>query len=357
METISLNMIVKNEGKVLSRCLSSVINLVDEIIIVDTGSEDDTVEIAKSFGAKTFTYHWNDNFAEARNYSLSKSICDWHLVMDADEFIVKGSKEDISDFLKFEDKHIGLIKLIDKYFMNGVDQHSVAYLSRIFPKGTQYNGMIHEQMDCKLAKFKTSLEIYHDGYYLKNKSERNIVLLETIIQEEKEVDPYLYFQIAKEYRLSGDYKKAQKYYLKSYYSANGFNNYNSILVVDFIYNIIRGRYFEEGLKIISEEKHKLANYPDFHLACGLFYMELVFSNTEKFIEYFPLIEKTFIRALEIGEIDDFDGVIGAGSFLPAYNLGAFYEAMGNIEQARKYYRISASADYQLAKDRLNKMCT
>lgn len=352
METISLNMIVKNEGKVLSRCLSSVIDIVDEIIIVDTGSDDDTMEIAKSYGAKIYTYPWKNNFADARNYSLNKSICDWHLVMDADEYIVKGTKEDILDFFKYGNRHVGQIKLIDKYFINGVDQHSVAYLSRIFPKGTQYSGKIHEQIDCKLSKLKTSIEIYHDGYYLKNKTERNLVLLEAIIRGEKEVNPYLYFQIAKEYRLSGDFKKAQMYYLKSYYSANDYYYYKPMLVVDFIYNIIRGRYFEEGLRIISEEKNKLANYPDFHLACGLFYMELVFSDIEKFIQYFPLIEENFIRALQIGETNDFDGVIGAGSFLPAYNLGAFYEAVGNIEQARKYYSISASDDYQLAKDRL-----
>lgn len=84
--TISAVLIVKNEAEVLSKCLESVKDA-DEIIIVDTGSEDNTVEIAKKYTDKVYEdYKWNDNFAEARNHAKSKATKDWILSIDADEF-------------------------------------------------------------------------------------------------------------------------------------------------------------------------------------------------------------------------------------------------------------------------------
>ena len=84
---ISCSMIVKNEEEMLPACLESV-KWVDELIIVDTGSEDKTIEIAQSFGAQVFTdYKWADNFSEARNVSLAKCTGDWVLIIDADEIL------------------------------------------------------------------------------------------------------------------------------------------------------------------------------------------------------------------------------------------------------------------------------
>mgnify|MGYP001386520006 CR=1 FL=1 len=83
--SISLCMIVKNEEDVLIRCLESVKYIVDEIIIVDTGSTDSTVEIAKKYGARIFYYKWDDSFSSARNYSLEKATKEWILIMDADD--------------------------------------------------------------------------------------------------------------------------------------------------------------------------------------------------------------------------------------------------------------------------------
>jgi glycosyltransferase involved in cell wall biosynthesis len=92
---LSVSMIVKNEKEVLERCLKS-LKGADEIIICDTGSEDNTVEIAKKYTDKVFTdYKWNDNFAEARNHALSKCTGDWILSIDADEWLNKDGIEKI----------------------------------------------------------------------------------------------------------------------------------------------------------------------------------------------------------------------------------------------------------------------
>ena len=82
---LSLCMIVKNEGKNLERCLKSAAPFVDEIVIVDTGSQDNTLEIARRFGAKLDTFEWCDDFAAARNYSLTQVSGEWILHLDADE--------------------------------------------------------------------------------------------------------------------------------------------------------------------------------------------------------------------------------------------------------------------------------
>lgn len=85
--TISLCMIVKNEEKYLAKCLMSVKPVVDQMVVVDTGSSDRTKDIARAFGAEVYDFEWNDNFSDARNLSLSKANGDWIFILDADETI------------------------------------------------------------------------------------------------------------------------------------------------------------------------------------------------------------------------------------------------------------------------------
>jgi len=87
--TLTLAMIVKNESERLSECLAIVKPIVDDIVIVDTGSSDDTVEVARSLGARTFRYDWCDDFSAARNESLRHATGDWILMLDADELIAE----------------------------------------------------------------------------------------------------------------------------------------------------------------------------------------------------------------------------------------------------------------------------
>ncbi|MBP1761316.1 MAG: glycosyl transferase, group 2 family, partial [Firmicutes bacterium] len=95
--SFSLTMIVKNEEQNIGRCLDSVKNLVGEIIIVDTGSTDRTVEICRSYNAQIFSCPWQDNFAQARNFGLDKVSQDWVLWLDADEEIAPGNRECLND--------------------------------------------------------------------------------------------------------------------------------------------------------------------------------------------------------------------------------------------------------------------
>ena len=87
--TISVCLIVKNEEEFLPQCLESIKDVVDEIIVVDTGSTDRTVEIAKSFGAKVYHHAWENDFSKHRNQSIGYASSDWIFILDADEKVVQ----------------------------------------------------------------------------------------------------------------------------------------------------------------------------------------------------------------------------------------------------------------------------
>ena len=145
MKTLGLVMIVKNEERCLAKCLDAVKDLVDKIYITDTGSTDKTKEIAASYGAILSDYVWNQDFSAARNFSLAQSDCDWNLVLDADEYLVSGKKEDILQFIE-KGNYIGALQRQDSYKeANGEVSRSYSYITRLFPKGTRYEGRVHEQ--------------------------------------------------------------------------------------------------------------------------------------------------------------------------------------------------------------------
>ncbi|WP_337960802.1 glycosyltransferase family 2 protein [Caloramator sp. mosi_1] len=117
---ISLCMIVKNEENNIAKCLNSIKDYVDEIIITDTGSTDNTKEIAKSFTDKIFDYNWNNNFADARNFCISKAKNDWVLVLDADEVVIEFDIKNILEFINKNLSCVGRIKRINIFEDNGI---------------------------------------------------------------------------------------------------------------------------------------------------------------------------------------------------------------------------------------------
>ena len=164
---IALTMIVKNESKNLRECLEAAAPLVDKIIVVDTGSKDDTIDIARSFGADIFYFKWNDDFAAARNFALSKSDCDWNLILDADEVITNVTKEQLLEYARSNPFKVGRIKIRSKFDDNGQIKYSIARVSRFAPKGVRFSGRIHEQLDLNYQRFDTEISIEHSGYFKK----------------------------------------------------------------------------------------------------------------------------------------------------------------------------------------------
>jgi glycosyltransferase involved in cell wall biosynthesis len=192
---ISLCMIVKNEELRLPRCLESVRGLVDEYVIVDTGSTDRTKEIAKSFGAKVLSFAWSDDFSEARNESLRHAKGDWIIFLDADETLNRSGE---SDCLKKAASAPG----IDAYYVpilnpdtNHGSESTVGSAVRFFRKypGIRFAGRVHESVDRFLSGVgaraaRSTFIIEHYGYGLdrdivRKKYERNLNLLEKELEE------------------------------------------------------------------------------------------------------------------------------------------------------------------------------
>ncbi|MFN3134674.1 MAG: glycosyltransferase family 2 protein, partial [Candidatus Kryptonium sp.] len=184
-------MIVKNEEKFLPGCLESVKNIVDEIIIVDTGSTDKTIEIANSYNAKVFHLEWKGDFSQARNESIKHATGDWILILDADERLDPGQETKIKKYLNlnFDGLYVRIISA-DK---NG--NLSATEYPRLFRKinGIKFERKIHEQISPSILKLggklaKTDITITHLGYgqddeTMRKKYERNLQILLEELEE------------------------------------------------------------------------------------------------------------------------------------------------------------------------------
>lgn len=204
--TISVCLIVKNEQKNLAACLNSVKEIADEFIIVDTGSEDKTLEIAAEFGAKIFNYQWNNDFSEARNFAIQQAACDWILNLDATHRF-KASDEDNLNSVLSKSGHYGYI-IHEHVHHNGKNDVNLdrLLLFRNF-LGFRFNGVIFEQVDESILNYTTKHWIKEpigimQAFYLEKHSEReagavdvrNRSILKDAIQKEPD-NYYHYFML------------------------------------------------------------------------------------------------------------------------------------------------------------------
>ena len=222
---ISLCYIVKNAAQDLQRSLESAAKHVDEIIVVDTGSTDSTVEVAESFGAKILHEPWQDDFSTPRNKALEAATGDWIVFLDADEFFVNGTAKNLRTAMKNakRNKIIGLlIKWINVDADNDFKLIEENYALRIFENvpGIQYVGKIHETVYIgneilqNIAMLTGDMLIlWHTGYsktIIKDKLRRNLkLLLEEL--ETSDMPERTYYYLADCYYGLDDFDKAEKY--------------------------------------------------------------------------------------------------------------------------------------------------
>ncbi|MBT2291602.1 glycosyltransferase family 2 protein [Paenibacillus albidus] len=350
---LSLVMIVKNEESTLRRCLESVAKYVDEIIIVDTGSTDNTKSIALEYQSRVFDYEWTNDFAAARNYALDKSTCEWSLVLDADEFLSKDCSKALRNHIH-STPAVGKAKLVDKFMGKDGISYEQIYISRLFPSDCRYTGKIHEQIVSDLPRHKVDIEIQHDGYFKKEKSSRNLPILLNEISDHPE-DPYFHYQIAKEYRGTGNHEEAYSHLRIAYSKITGKEGYAPSVIINFMYSIISSGHLADGLTVLENEQDFLKNSSDFYFVSALYLLELIYSDPDQYGELLPLIEDYYLRALEIGDNEQEGSVIGTGSFAAHHNLGVFYEVTGNIAKAQEQYRKAANYNYEPSLERLREL--
>lgn len=345
---ISACLIVKNEEKNIARCIQSFKHTVDEIVIVDTGSSDKTVEIAKKMGATVYYFKWDNNFANARNYAVKKAKGDWILFLDADEYFHGGTGNNLRGVLQTV-KH-STDALLCKCF--DVSENGQVFYSdnrtRIFRNDSKirFKGRIHEVLHKAGEKLlmevvpEKYLQIYHTGYLseelLEQKHRRNLKILLTELKHE-ESNPMVHSYLMNTYLGLGDFEQAIKHgrlFLDSRYSAGRDAEVRYTLIRAMISG---GKNREE---IVSETKSALElypGYPDLHWLLAKFLLaEGEYSNA--------LI--SFRKAIESGfSYSGIEGTVWPSYLAEAYyNIGVIFEMQNELENAVDYFSKSLIQD-------------
>jgi tetratricopeptide (TPR) repeat protein len=217
---ISLCMIVRDEQEMLPRCLSAAAPVVDEIVIVDTGSTDTTIEIARSFGAKVIEREWTGSFAQARNASFQAATGDWLLHLDADEILVSDDAAALRALAGRTWREAFMLREIN-YTGSGNTASAVTNDAlRMVRNRPQYRfqGALHEQIAWSLPTHlperieSTEIRIEHFGYLdevreTRKKTQRNVELLNAEASSEPE-GPFLHYNLGCEQLAAGRHEQA-----------------------------------------------------------------------------------------------------------------------------------------------------
>ncbi|MFD2703191.1 glycosyltransferase [Paenibacillus shunpengii] len=339
-KTISLCMIVKNEEGNIRRCLESVIKKVDEIIVVDTGSTDDTLNIVSEFTSNIHTFEWSGDFSSARNYSIQKATSDYILVLDADEFLELNCnlQNDIQSGLDYY-----LLKIKNELSYGGAFTHSAV---RLFAnsKGFRYENRLHEHLNIQDENHRFiggegKSIIHHIGYTNevmdgKDKVRRNL----SIMLKEVEENPNAYnlFNMGKTYMSAGEYEKAIKYFKKAYPLSS-----NRVFMPELLCKLAQSlghlKKFEDALNILHDAVNIYPTDTELRYIQGVLFMDAGYNKDA---------ENTFNKCLELGD----QGMMvteGSGGYLAYYRLAELYEkqkqlgksfnAIVNVIREKKVY--------------------
>ena len=337
MVEISLCMIVKDEEETLDRCLKSIEGIPDEIIIVDTGSQDKTKEIAKKWTEKVFDFQWIDDFSAARNFSFQKATKDFIMWLDADDILKKEEKQ---KFLKLKNQltpqtpidAISMIYKIDEG-INCVNLRRI----RLVKKASNFSwvGIVHEDLtkEEEFGVYNSDIIITHKKPLSKinNKnSKRNLEIFEKNIKKGKKLNPDEILNYARELQEHKDYQKAIEYYHK-------FLEYKgrALGIRMFAYNNLATCYFylnkedkvlETTLKALTEDiPHPCfcCKLGDHFLKEKKFKQAIFWYNLATNVEIEESIHKVSFKALN--------------TWIPYRQLGFCYLNLKEYEKALHFY--------------------
>lgn len=276
---LSIGMIVKNEEKYLDKCLTALSpilsNIDSELIIVDTGSTDKTIEIAKKHTDKVYHFKWCDDFSAARNETLKYSSGEWYMFLDADEILIDA--KEIIDFFKskkYKRFDYGRYEIIN-YRNDKKTSYAKAFLYRMYKltPNTKFIGIVHEHIipsGNEAMLFNTSFE--HYGYSFtstadaKKKSDRNNILLLKEIENGND-RPMIRNQLAESYSMARNFDEAIKHanYGIKLLEKNTENPLNFALYA----NLMHAYFFSDRFEKIIECSKKYFSYKNTELATDI----------------------------------------------------------------------------------------
>lgn len=341
-------LIVRNEARVLGRCLQSLHAAVDELLVCDTGSSDNTAEVAAAHGARVITHAWCDDFSAARNHAVAQANAPLVLSVDADERLLNSpeeARERLQAFALLDpSRSVGLVEIVN---LQAGGPPALDHTARVFHSAhLRFEGAIHEQLVSRtgdaLTGVETGLRIEHTGYALdadaaRAKAHRNIALLRKELARHPE-DEYFHYQLAKAWRSLGRHKAA----------AIGFQR--ALRCMDFDAAHPQGRLGAVGRTVLTGalcgaayalvdcgeptaaatllEEHRLRDHPgvqraDFFHALGYAWLQAG-----------ELVRAEAAYRMSLGLPED---VQGTGSFATWYHLGLIAEARSDKDSAQQMY--------------------
>jgi len=302
--TISLCMIVKNEEKRLPQCLDSVKDYVDEIIIVDTGSGDGTVDIASEYTDKVYFHPWEGHFSKHRNQSIKYATKDWIFILDADEMLLKECAQTVRESI--QDESIDSVYVVVKNAFDQGSGEAVHNSIRIFRNNGKihYEGRVHNRVVGTEKSKIYPITILHEGYNLPpEESRKKFIRTSELLKKEIEENPQhprAYHYLAASY-LSGEMlEDAIDMAMKAIQLADE-NNYEDYIYLwsHFIasFSYLKTDRLDDAEQICLKAVHKCHKHLDSHYLLTIIYYskkdwERLFHHSKEYLSLFDKINKT-----------------------------------------------------------------
>lgn len=331
METISLCMIVRDEEKVIGRCLESVADLVDEIVLVDTGSLDQTKAVAAKYTDQIYDYEWMDDFAAARNYSFSKAKMSYVMWLDADDILLETDREKLRALKGALNPsiHTVMMKYNTAFDSEGNPTFSY-YRERLLLRSLnpRWQGAVHE------AVTPIGNTIYSDIAVTHRKlgpgdPDRNLRIFEKLIARGEQLDPRQRYYYARELYYHARYGEAAQKLREFLDSGEGWveNCINACTdLANCLYRLDDG---EGALRALFRSFAYDAPRAETCCSIGAHFLAR---------ERYPAAAFWYELALERGDAAETGGFINldAVGYLPCIQLCVCYDRMGDQKRAAEY---------------------
>lgn len=339
-----LVVIARDEASRIARLLDSVGPWVDRMLVLDTGSRDATVAIAAAHGARVEHFAWCDDFSAARNCALELAAADWHLVLDADEWLLDGGPA-LQQLRQTAPDFVGSLQLQDRFEADGQQQAASSWLSRLLPGALRYQGRVHEQPAHNLPVRRLPLLIAHDGYRserLQAKRGRNRGLLQQALAEAPG-DAYLWYQWGKDCSVYEDYAAAEQGFARAAQLAAPTVPWWPDLVTRRLFGLKCLKQHGPAMDFADSQLQDCADSPDFFFALGDLLLDLAAEQPQQAEALLPMIEQAWRQCLSLGERPQQAGAVaGRGSWLAAHNLALVLEGTGRAVEAQALRRAFAT---------------
>jgi len=336
MISISLCMIVKDEAAVLGRCLESVQAIVDEIIIVDTGSADRTKEIAGEFTPKLYDFAWVDDFAGARNFSFAQATMDYIMWLDADDVVLPEDAEKLRQLKETIDPRVDIVMMKYNSDFDADGRVTLSYFrARLLKRsnGYMWQEPVHEYIQPSGYIINSDICITHNKLQ-PGAPERNCRIFEKILAEGKELSPRSLYYYAKELYYNERFLDAIKFFNQYLDAGNGWVEDKINACYDLSICYVRTDQPEHRLRTLLRSFEY--DTPRAEICCQIGYHYFDEADYEKAIFWYKL-------AAQLEKPADTWGFIfhDCWDYLPNIQLCLCHARLGHIAEAIRYNKQAA----------------